>query len=342
MGKHTVSHTCGHDQVHILFGPHKERDRKLDWLAGTPCSECWRAKQEQERTAANTAAAEANQQMGLPALTGSDRQIAWAESIRKPICAAFKEAEQKALADINPDLSEAAREEVGDAIVLLVDEVCSKAESRWWIDEGRLLVAGNSGQALYHIGRQIEQRGLTPTATAELATIRERQRQERKATEERHSTLVFALAERFSADDFSLQPTGQLVGTIDGHAVTLDGSTYYAALRIDGELIGDNTAGPLRSRLLDRYAVIQRETHARERKQRSDSLSGLAVVSVAKSKQEIKVTLSDGRVLSGRSSREGWSLVRFNSYGDPIDSEHPEAVRLAREAKSWAKLHGVK
>ena len=41
MAKYSVSYVCGHDQEHQLIGPHAERDRKLDWLAGTLCSTCY-------------------------------------------------------------------------------------------------------------------------------------------------------------------------------------------------------------------------------------------------------------------------------------------------------------
>lgn len=40
MGKYTVTHTCGHDKTYHLFGPHKDRDRKTEWLAELTCPRC--------------------------------------------------------------------------------------------------------------------------------------------------------------------------------------------------------------------------------------------------------------------------------------------------------------
>ncbi len=45
MAQYTVEHSCGHTQVHVLFGPIKDRERKLDWLAEQKCSACWHEEQ---------------------------------------------------------------------------------------------------------------------------------------------------------------------------------------------------------------------------------------------------------------------------------------------------------
>lgn len=51
MAKYTVTHRCGHTQTHELFGPGKERDKKLSWLQTTSCKECWMAEQREARKA---------------------------------------------------------------------------------------------------------------------------------------------------------------------------------------------------------------------------------------------------------------------------------------------------
>ena len=86
MAKYTVTHTCGHQQTHELFGDNKSRDRKLSYEAGCVCDACYREQQApkvaQERAQALAAAQEQAATMSLPTLTGSEKQIAWAESIR--------------------------------------------------------------------------------------------------------------------------------------------------------------------------------------------------------------------------------------------------------------------
>jgi len=51
MAKYDVTHSCGHVQTHELFGKNSERERKISWLEGQDCTECWKkAKREQEKT----------------------------------------------------------------------------------------------------------------------------------------------------------------------------------------------------------------------------------------------------------------------------------------------------
>jgi hypothetical protein len=54
MAKYTIEYTCGHEghREVQLFGPHKERERKLEWMAQEClCPECWKAKKEAEQKA---------------------------------------------------------------------------------------------------------------------------------------------------------------------------------------------------------------------------------------------------------------------------------------------------
>lgn len=47
------------------------------------CYTCYKDKQAKMRSDASLTAAESAKSTGLPALTGSEKQIAWAETIRK-------------------------------------------------------------------------------------------------------------------------------------------------------------------------------------------------------------------------------------------------------------------
>lgn len=83
MAKYTVKHICGHDHTHILFGKGTDRQRKLEWLSTVDCPECYKAKQQAEKDAANEQAKKENQEAGLPELVdGTPKQVAWAETIR--------------------------------------------------------------------------------------------------------------------------------------------------------------------------------------------------------------------------------------------------------------------
>lgn len=80
--KYTVKFACGHEAVVELFGKSSDREWKLQRLAEGLCPDCYRAQQEAERKAASEAAAEEAKKQGFSELNGSEKQIAWAETIR--------------------------------------------------------------------------------------------------------------------------------------------------------------------------------------------------------------------------------------------------------------------
>ena len=84
MAKYDVTYSCGHSGVVSLVGPTRDRQRKLVWYAAAGlCPECYRATKEEERQRLAAAAAAEAQEIGLRPLNGSEKQIAWAETIRQ-------------------------------------------------------------------------------------------------------------------------------------------------------------------------------------------------------------------------------------------------------------------
>lgn len=80
MAKYTVNYKCGHDGTVRLYGKTSERESELEWMSRTMlCADCYKAEQERQ----NVQAGMDNIAAGLPMLTGSEKQIAWAESLRK-------------------------------------------------------------------------------------------------------------------------------------------------------------------------------------------------------------------------------------------------------------------
>lgn len=73
--KYTVTYTCGHTGRVELFGKSKDRDWKLKNMESDLCPDCYRAQQEEN----NKKIAE---ELGLPDLIGSEKQIAWANTLR--------------------------------------------------------------------------------------------------------------------------------------------------------------------------------------------------------------------------------------------------------------------
>lgn len=121
--KYEITHICGHNQDHQMYGAEAERKNKLAWLAGQPCNHC--------RQSAASAVAENN---NLPALSGSDKQVAWAMTIR-----------QAATELMASDLAAngfAAPEDVAAAVAGL------PAAASWWIDNRGINKGGEWGRKI--------------------------------------------------------------------------------------------------------------------------------------------------------------------------------------------------
>ena len=121
MSKYEIKHSCGHITTHNIVGTNvnNEREKKAEWLASRVCSDCYR------KQLANNAA-ETNK--NLPQLTGSEKQIAWAESIRA-----------KANKSISPILDQiktnsSNNPHVAEIAASVVDDLFNKTNSSFWID----------------------------------------------------------------------------------------------------------------------------------------------------------------------------------------------------------------
>lgn len=74
--KYEIEHACGHIHTYHLYGSGKERASREQWLASQDCPECQREKE-------NRRSAAAAKEAGRPELTGSEKQVAWANTIRE-------------------------------------------------------------------------------------------------------------------------------------------------------------------------------------------------------------------------------------------------------------------
>lgn len=133
MAWHTITHSCGHTERHQLYGPGKTRDWRAAKLAEDPCEACRKVEQD----AANAKAAAANAEAGLPALTGSDKQVAWAETVR----AAKLDAIPAAIEELQGQCPKAKWPEVEGKIIAATDAMQAQTAASWWIDRRDLKVA---------------------------------------------------------------------------------------------------------------------------------------------------------------------------------------------------------
>lgn len=126
MAWENITHSCGHEARHQLYGKRADRERKAAWLAENPCTECWKAEQEAKRAEENARASEKAQELGLPELTGSPKQIAWATTIR-----------QKAMETLTNDLKKIQQPE-RPCEAMAIDIVALEKSAGWWIDNKKL------------------------------------------------------------------------------------------------------------------------------------------------------------------------------------------------------------
>ncbi len=143
--KTTITASCGHTTVTQIYGGTKKRAAEIAALSARLCPECYQAEINAERSAKTEAARAQN--VGLPALTGSEKQIAWAETIRAKLIPDLV-AIRKRVAIEDADTPERAR------LIDLANEIISSAincaEAKFWIDHRE------SGFSTFWLGNQIE------------------------------------------------------------------------------------------------------------------------------------------------------------------------------------------
>lgn len=119
MGRYKVTHQCGHIEDVQLYGSYVERERRIKWLESQDCPECRKAK-------GDACAEDARRKRGLSELNGSEKQVAWANSIRESVYKCLDTVESLA----NGSNTEQAR--------IMVDGWREKMDSinsaKWWID----------------------------------------------------------------------------------------------------------------------------------------------------------------------------------------------------------------
>lgn len=125
---------CGvHDRVQV-YGPTRDRQRKADWIAdNVPCDACKRKRYDAlqlQRAAESKQAAVQAQAAGLVALTGSDKQVAWAESIRARALEIIRPALQK-MAD---KISAGTADDAVQSGATILSEWVANPTAKWWID----------------------------------------------------------------------------------------------------------------------------------------------------------------------------------------------------------------
>lgn len=160
--KYKVTHTCGHCETVVLTGPESARQSRIKWLEARPCNECMEKE-------VNEKLRKASEEMGLPELRGSKKQIDWAVQIRHEAIEGLKSLKVK-------DIKLVGKEE---DVTAALAWVAAKTSASWWIERRECNSKGFLRKVLDEMAEEaIETLPEAMEAKAEMVTMEP----ERKAT----------------------------------------------------------------------------------------------------------------------------------------------------------------
>lgn len=160
MAKYEVKMSCGHVETVQLFGKMDDRYKKIEWLEKNGvCTECQKAQKAQEHAEATAKAAEKASAENLPELTGSEKQINWALTIRAEKLAQVDTMLEKISAACNGDEEKIALAKIQSQAIKNV--LVSYTDSKFWIDNRD-----------YPLKEIIKVNNLAETIKAELESIK--------------------------------------------------------------------------------------------------------------------------------------------------------------------------
>lgn len=126
MAKYTITRSCGHEETVALIGPGSKREWRLEHVEPYKlCYECYQKDLQRRREEANKEAAETAKENRLPELTGTEKQVPWAETIR-----------QRILADIDALIYAGNKREGRNELAIqeAYQAIRNKTTAHWWID----------------------------------------------------------------------------------------------------------------------------------------------------------------------------------------------------------------
>ncbi|MGE4424119.1 MAG: hypothetical protein AB7D39_17605 [Pseudodesulfovibrio sp.] len=129
-----VRHSCGCIRKYRLYGPAHSVKRQIEHREALPCPKCRKAAEEALFVALCEEAALANAEIGLPKLTGTAAQVAYAESIRR-------DGVRDALRMVNADKEQD-----------VIDTLSKATAARWWLDNKELRFSGWTDKAKADFG----------------------------------------------------------------------------------------------------------------------------------------------------------------------------------------------
>jgi hypothetical protein len=134
MALEEIEYVCGHtDTIKIKYGGAR-RESYIEWAENNKlCSVCYKKTLKKRFEKQNIATAKANSEAGLPPLTGSEKAIAWAETIRA------EKLKELLSSKINNNEDVALEQAVmNDSIIAMRERIKSIVAASWWIDQRKI------------------------------------------------------------------------------------------------------------------------------------------------------------------------------------------------------------
>lgn len=134
MAKYLITHSCGCDQTIQLYGKTSDREWRIQKEEQKLCPECYAKAQQEERKQAGEQAAQLNFQMGCRPLEGSDKQVAWAETIRFTRLDALQQLITDTAVRVDSQSVPAAMIPVLECMRETFAWASGLTSAKWWID----------------------------------------------------------------------------------------------------------------------------------------------------------------------------------------------------------------
>lgn len=132
------TYSCGHEGRVDIVGPGKDREWKKERIFSGLCPECYEKQLKESRNAENAASQKAAAEMELPELSGSPKQVDWANTLRVKTIEKLSSGMKK-FRDSGFDTTKilvngkAVSVSLAD-MVEMVEILTWKSEAKYWID----------------------------------------------------------------------------------------------------------------------------------------------------------------------------------------------------------------
>lgn len=134
--KHYGTYSCGHDGTIDIWGTSKEREWKIERSFSGLCPKCYEKKMQEDRAKALSNAQERALELGFPELEGTEKQCAWAMTLRDDFLHFSEAIAEKAVKRKWPFPVADSLVYLGHGEILNAVHLCciSHIAARFWID----------------------------------------------------------------------------------------------------------------------------------------------------------------------------------------------------------------